>query len=254
MVPGTGHGQPGLVRNGCSRRRIARRGQVWGSGARELVRGRRGHASAIVPGEPGPGRARRLTRTRPEGGVVPCTGHGPAGLVESRTSIGGIHRFGQRPPFATITSPTDWEVTMSWKTIVVGVDGADASQHALERAAAIARDQHARLVLTSVAPVLTGMAASRGIGPYDPADPPADHRDQLEHAREHLLGRGVAAEFHLGVGDPAETIVQLADEHRAVLIVVGTREPGFVERLLHGSVSQAVARRAHCDVLIVHGP
>jgi nucleotide-binding universal stress UspA family protein len=56
----------------------------------------------------------------------------------------------------------------------------------------------------------------------------------------------------LGLGDPAEAIVQLAEERSADLIVVGTREPGFFERLLGHSVSASVQRNAHCDVLIVH--
>jgi nucleotide-binding universal stress UspA family protein len=51
---------------------------------------------------------------------------------------------------------------------------------------------------------------------------------------------------------PAETIVQLAEEREADLIVVGTREPNVLERLLGQSVSPSVSRRAHCDVLIVH--
>jgi nucleotide-binding universal stress UspA family protein len=54
------------------------------------------------------------------------------------------------------------------------------------------------------------------------------------------------------VGAAANEIVDVAEERDADLIVVGTHEPGFLDRLLAGSVSQGVARRAHCDVLIVH--
>lgn len=141
---------------------------------------------------------------------------------------------------------------MDWKKIVVGYDRTEPADRALERAVELARASGGALVVTSVAPVLTGMAASRGIGPYDPADPPEEHHDELAHAREFLAGKGVAAEFELALGHPADTIVELADRHEADLIVVGTREPGFFERLLGGSVSQAVSKHAHCDVLIVH--
>ena len=55
-----------------------------------------------------------------------------------------------------------------------------------------------------------------------------------------------------GVGDPANAIATLAEERDVDLVVVGTRETGLWERLLHHGVSRVVSRRAHRDVLIVH--
>ena len=89
-------------------------------------------------------------------------------------------------------------------------------------------------------------------GAIDPTDTPDEHMAELAHAREHLLGSDVDAEFQPAIGEPAETIVELAEERNADMIVVGTREPNVLERLLGQSVSQSVSRRAHCDVLIVH--
>jgi len=47
-------------------------------------------------------------------------------------------------------------------------------------------------------------------------------------------------------------VVEVAEKHGAGLIVIGTREPSQVERMLGHSVSESVQRMAHCDVLIVH--
>jgi nucleotide-binding universal stress UspA family protein len=141
---------------------------------------------------------------------------------------------------------------MGWKTIVVGIDDSEASNHALERAADLAQAPEAELVVTSAAAVLTGMAAAHGVGPWDPADSAEEHRAELAHARDYLKGRNVTADFVLGAGDPADAILDVAEEHDADLIVVGTREAKLLERLMSGSVSRAVAKKAHTDVLIVH--
>jgi nucleotide-binding universal stress UspA family protein len=136
------------------------------------------------------------------------------------------------------------------KTIVVGYDETDPSNQALERAAQFAQTFGSRLIVTSVAPILVG--GPRGTGPIDPMDSPDRHRGELGHAREVLSKHGIDAEYVVAVGEPADTIVELAEERKADMIVVGTREPGVIERLLGQSVSQSVARQAHCDVLIVH--
>jgi nucleotide-binding universal stress UspA family protein len=104
------------------------------------------------------------------------------------------------------------------------------------------------LIVTSIARKVVG----KGIGPVDPADPPELHREELRHAAAFLAKRGLEGEHEVALGDPASEIVELAERRDADLIVVGTHEPNLLARLLGLSVSGAVQRKAHCDVLIVH--
>jgi nucleotide-binding universal stress UspA family protein len=134
--------------------------------------------------------------------------------------------------------------------IVLGFDDTDASKRALERAAELTRAFQSDLFVTSVAPLAVG--AARSGGPVDPVDPPSKHREEISHARAYLQSQGISAHYQTAVGDPADTIVELATERGADLIVVGTREPNILERLLGQSVSETVSHKAHCDVLIVH--
>ena len=53
------------------------------------------------------------------------------------------------------------------------------------------------------------------------------------------------------LGSPADWIVKMAEDIQADLLVLGAHNKGAIERLLLGSVSEAVARRSHCSVLIV---
>jgi len=148
------------------------------------------------------------------------------------------------------------------KTIVVGYDGTRPAERALARAAELARAFAATVVVADVAapePVETTPPGAFGLTPYYGFPTGRDMHGDDALWREHrgrveaLLARhGVRHEFAGVVGQPAAEIVDVAEQHDADLIVVGTREPGLLTRLLEGSTSQGVARRARCDVLIVH--
>ena len=162
------------------------------------------------------------------------------------------------------------------KTIVIGYDGSDAAERALGRAADIAQAFSARLVVVSVSGPATVAAPVSGFGPTAELVPPAVAgpvapggtvplpkpvsaqepeelaRRQLERARTSLARRKVETEYLVELGDPAERLLEVADQRDADLIVVGSRERGFLERLLGRSVDEAVARRAERDVLLVH--
>jgi nucleotide-binding universal stress UspA family protein len=138
------------------------------------------------------------------------------------------------------------------KTIVVGYDETEPAKRALARAAELATAFDSRLIVTSVARLLVGGAVAHGGGPIDPLDEPELHREALDHAETFLTERGIHGQYEVLLGDPASSIVDLAEKRGADLIVVGTHEPGFLERLMGLSVSDAVEHHAHCDVLIVH--
>ncbi len=136
------------------------------------------------------------------------------------------------------------------KSILVAYDDSDSAKRALERTAELASALDAKVIVTSVAPLLIG--TPRSVGPTDPLDSPADHERELRDAAAYLKERGITPTLAPAIGDPARAIAELADEVDADLIVLGTREPGFVERVLRQSVSAGVARRVHRDLLIVH--
>jgi nucleotide-binding universal stress UspA family protein len=151
------------------------------------------------------------------------------------------------------------------KTIVVGYDGTTPAERALQRAAEYARALAAQVLVVSVAaprPIAdVGAPGAFGLAPFYlyPAEElgnAGERNEQLwEQHRERVRTLFADADLHVefaGVaGEPAQELIDAAEQHDADLIVVGTRDPGFLERLVGGSVSQNVARRARCDVLIV---
>ena len=144
----------------------------------------------------------------------------------------------------------DLAQALSARLVVVSVTGSahvPAAESAFEPAPVL------------VPPAAAGPVATGGTMPlpeYPPeSQPPAPEelaQRQFERARMSLASRRLEAEYVVEVGDPAERLLDVADQRDADLIVVGSRERGFLERLLGHGVDEAVARRADRDVLLVH--
>jgi nucleotide-binding universal stress UspA family protein len=140
-----------------------------------------------------------------------------------------------------------------YKTIVVGTDGSDTADRAVNRAAELAALTGADLHLVSAyrqAPVRVGdgsvaEAADWSVG----GDFKADAALQRTIAR--LRGKGISIDEHAPKGDAADAIVAVAVRENADLIVLGSKGMHGKGRLL-GSVPNKVSHQAPCDLLIVH--
>jgi nucleotide-binding universal stress UspA family protein len=145
----------------------------------------------------------------------------------------------------------------SYATILVGTDGSPSSFRAVERAASIAADADAVLVIASAYQPLSERDLDRVAGQLgDDAykvrgSNPAE--DALRDARALAAEAGAQnIETLPKPGDPVDVLVRLIDDRNVDLCVVGNRGLNSVAGRLLGSVPANISHRADCDVLIVH--
>jgi nucleotide-binding universal stress UspA family protein len=121
--------------------------------------------------------------------------------------------------------------------IVVGYDGSEAAERALDRAAGLA-GYGTTVTVVSVAP-------------SEPDEVERAHR-LLEEARTRLTARHVSVRTLDPIGEPVRQIVAAATDIGADLVVVGGHNGHAVEApLALGSTSTGVLHGAPCDVLVV---
>jgi nucleotide-binding universal stress UspA family protein len=136
------------------------------------------------------------------------------------------------------------------KTILACYEERPMAHRVLERTAELSKALDAHVIVASVAPALHVVRAG---GPVDPVDPPARHEEEVAEAAQTLSGMGLTSvDTVVGLGDVADTIVTLAEEREADLIVLGAHDGGMISRLLGMSTTDAIAHKAPTDVLIVH--
>jgi nucleotide-binding universal stress UspA family protein len=140
-----------------------------------------------------------------------------------------------------------------YESIVVGTDGSDTAKRAVDEATRLAEAMGSTIHLVSAYEPLRGariVGAPEGAAKVWEVRPDAQVDAIIAEAASAIRMRDVKVESHAVTADPAEALLEVAEEANADLIVVGNRGMHGMTRVL-GSVPNKVSHRARCNVLIV---
>ncbi len=140
--------------------------------------------------------------------------------------------------------------------IVVGTDGSETAKTAVAHATELARAHGAALeIVSAYQPVPSDRLREEktqvpgdvayGVGPRE------DVNANLDLASGKAREADIEVNVHPREGDPADAILDVAEETGADLIVVGNKGMTGVSRFLLGSVPNKVSHHAPCGVYIV---
>lgn len=140
--------------------------------------------------------------------------------------------------------------------IVVPIDFSTCSMLVVGRAASLAGKLGSRLLLLHVAEVPEGVAPDTLVRPDGV---PVKAGELAVHGATASMERMVGEARRHGVdplvvvrtGPVVDTILEVADEHKADLLVIGTHGRTGLARMVLGSVAEQVARRAHAPVMLI---
>lgn len=143
-----------------------------------------------------------------------------------------------------------------FKSIVVGTDGSDTANQAVRQAVDLAKAIGAEVELVSAYEPVPAqrLQEERRNAPEDvqwAINPREDVDATLEEAAAVARVAGVTATVYPRQGDPADAILDVAEEREADLIVVGNKGMTGAKRFLLGSVPNKVSHHAPCSVLII---
>jgi len=135
-----------------------------------------------------------------------------------------------------------------FSSIVVGTDGSETADEAVRQAAELAAALGARVHLVCVYETAAGEdAAGDGWawGTREAVDA------TLDRSAAVFAAAGVDVDLYPQRGDPADSILDVAEERNADLIIVGNRGRTGAKRFLLGSVPNRISHYAPCAVLII---
>ena len=135
--------------------------------------------------------------------------------------------------------------------IVVGTDGSAGAEAAVQKVIELAQGSGATIHLVCAYP---GKSALERIGMtarQEPVDLRGVAADLLARDERRFDEAGLTVEKYAREGDPAHTILDVADENDADLIVIGAHGNTGLRRFMLGSVASKLAHHAPTSLLIV---
>ncbi len=143
-----------------------------------------------------------------------------------------------------------------FSSIVVGTDGSETANQAVKHAIDLAKSVGGSLKLVSAYEPVPDqrLRQERGEVPRDvewTVNPREDVEATLGDAEEEAKAAGVEVQTFSRRGDPSDAILDVAEEEKADLIIVGNKGMTGAKRFLLGSVPNKVSHHAPCSVLIV---
>jgi nucleotide-binding universal stress UspA family protein len=142
--------------------------------------------------------------------------------------------------------------------VVVAVDYSPASEAALAAPAEEARLRQAPLAVVHAVETLGAQVVLGEAGLVPPPGAFVPPEELAAAVRQRLIALlhhlSIEASVDVDAGPAVETIVTAARRRAAALLVVGTSARSGLDRLLLGSVANAVVREAACPVLVARAP
>lgn len=143
-----------------------------------------------------------------------------------------------------------------FKSIVVGTDGSETAAAAVRQAIELATSVGARVnIVSAYEPIPSArLSGEKREAPEDmqwAITARGEVDATLERAAEPARAACVDVDVYPRQGDPADAILDVAEELEADLIVVGNKGMTGAKRFLLGSVPNKVSHHAPCSVLIV---
>jgi nucleotide-binding universal stress UspA family protein len=137
-----------------------------------------------------------------------------------------------------------------FRKVLVAYDGSEGAKLALNKARQIAQAANAEIHVLAVGRI-PEYAETVSEVEEEKEQAQTYYSKIMDQAATELNRQGLSPSVHIEFGKPADTILRVAEELEADLVVLGTHPHAAVRRRFLGATVDKVIDHAHCSVLVI---